>query len=142
MGDVDPISRGDKVYLDTAYVCVRWESGGRFLFVEWKEWADSPEYRAAHEAILGAIREHHAARLLIDALHARVISDEDQRWLGAEWIPRAVAAGRRWTAIVMPSSALVKTIVENIDNRAPNTATETRYFDSVTGARAWLSTVG
>lgn len=142
MGGVEPISPGDQVYLDTPYVSVRWEVGYRTVFVEWKAWADATEYRAAHETILGAIRDHHSTRLLIDALHARVISEEDQMWLKAEWIPRAVAAGRRWTAVVMPSSALVKTIVENIDKRAPDGTVEAQYFDSVAAAREWLGTMG
>ena len=98
----------NNVYLDTPYVSVHWEGPGPWVFVEWKAWANSTEYRAAHEAILGAIRDHRAARLLIDARHAKVISEEDQRWLDADWIPRAVTAGRRWTAVVMPSSALVR----------------------------------
>jgi heme-degrading monooxygenase HmoA len=58
------------VYLDTPYVSVHWESAGPWVFVEWKAWANSTEYRAAHGAILGAIRDHRAARVLIDARDA------------------------------------------------------------------------
>lgn len=92
-------------------------------------------------AILGAIRDHRAARVLIDARDAKVISEEDQQWLDADWIPRAVTAGRRWTAVVMPSSALVRSIVENIDKRPADSRVEARYFDTADDARAWLSEV-
>jgi len=78
---------------------------------------------------------------LIDARDAKVISEQDQRWLDAEWIPRALTAGRRWTAVVMPSSALVRTIVENIDKRPVDSRVEARYFDTADKARAWLSKV-
>jgi stage II sporulation SpoAA-like protein len=142
MGDDDPPHPDDEIHLDTPHVSVHWESGDQWVSVEWKAWADATEYRAAHEAILGAIRKHRASRLLIDARKARVISDADQQWLKADWIPRAVAAGRRWTAIVMPTSALMKTIVESIDEHPTEKTSEARYFETPDQAKAWLSAVG
>jgi hypothetical protein len=111
------------------------------VLVEWKEWADSAEYRAAHETVLMAIRENHASKNLIDATHAKVVSDSDQRWLIDNWIPRAVAAGRRSTAIVMPRSALGRTISENIDKEALTKLSKVEYFDTAADAAAWLSTL-
>jgi hypothetical protein len=131
----------DKTYLDTAYVSIRWISGGPWVLAEWKAWANSSEYRAAHETILTALRENHASRNLIDARYARVVSTDDQKWLIESWIPRAVAAGRRWTAVIMPRSPLARTISENIDKGTRLNLTEVEYFDTVEEAAAWLSTV-
>jgi hypothetical protein len=131
----------DKVYLDTPYVSVRWAGEGRWVLVEWKAWANTTEYRAGHEAILQAIRENRASRNLIDALQGRVVTDADQKWLIDDWIPRAVAAGRRWTAIVMPTSALGRTISENIDKGPRPSLTKVEYFQTVDEAAAWLSSV-
>jgi hypothetical protein len=142
MGDKDPLRPDDETYLDTPYVSVHWESSGPWVFVVWKAWADATEYRSAHEVILGAIRKHRASRLLIDARNARVITASDQQWLKSDWIPRAILAGRRWTAVVMPASALVKTIVESIDKHQTTKAVEARYFDTPDQARAWLARVG
>jgi hypothetical protein len=133
--------QADKLYLETAYVTVRWDGEGRWVFVEWKAWANSTEYRAVQELVLLALRENRASRNLIDATHARVVSGEDQIWLIDDWIPRAVAAGRRWTAIVMPKSALGRTISENIDKRQQPNATTVEYFETVEDAAAWLSSV-
>ena len=133
--------RGDRTYLDTPYVSIRWVSDGGWVIVEWKEWANTTEYRAAHETMLMAIRENHASKNLIDATHARVVSGEDQKWLIDDWIPRAVAAGRRITAVVMPKSALGRTISENIDREASSGPSTVEYFDTAVEAAAWLSTV-
>ena len=141
MVDVEPIHRGDKVYLDVPYVLVRWVGDGRWVHVEWKAWANSSEYRAAHEMVLLALRENRASRNLIDATHERVVTDDDQRWLIENWIPRAAAAGRRCTAIVMPKSALGKTISENIDKRPRHSLSKVAYFATVDEAATWLSTV-
>jgi hypothetical protein len=131
----------NKVYLDAPYASVRWHGEGQWVFVEWKAWANSTEYRAVQEAVLLALRENRASRNLIDATHARVVSGDDQVWLIEDWIPRAAAAGRRWTAIVMPKSALGRTIAENIDRRQQPTATTVEYFETVEDAAAWLSSV-
>jgi hypothetical protein len=137
----DADSPADRTYLDTPYVCVRFVGGGPWVLVEWKAWANSAEYRAAHETVLVALRENDASRNLIDATAARVVSNEDQEWLVENWIPRAVAAGRRWTAVVMPKSALARTISENIDKRPRHNLTKVEYFDTVEEASAWLSQV-
>ena len=138
---MNAIPDGDKVYADQPYVSIRWVSDGGWVLVVWKEWADSAEYRAAHETILMAIRENHASKNLIDATHSKVVSDSDQKWLIDNWIPRAVAAGRRSTAVVMPRSALGRTISENIDKGTPSDVTQVEYFDTATEAAAWLSTL-
>lgn len=137
----DPAPSADKSYLETPYVTVRWVSGGSWVLVEWKAWANSSEYRAAHEAVILAIRENHASKNLIDATQARVVSDEDQTWLIESWIPRASAAGRRFTAVVLPTRPLARTISENIDKRPRLNVTKVEYFPTVDEAAAWLSTV-
>jgi hypothetical protein len=140
-GHAEATPPADKTYLDTPYVCIRWVGGGQWVLVEWKAWANSSEFRAAHETVLTALRENHAHRNLIDAKQARVVSDDDQHWLIEQWLPRAAAAGRRWTAVVMPKSALARTISENIDKRPRLNLTEVKYFGTVDEAATWLSTV-
>jgi hypothetical protein len=141
MSDQGPVSKGGKVYLDTPYVLVRWDADGPWVYVKWKAWANSTEYRAAQEVIILAFRENHASRNLIDSTDRRVVSDDDQKWLVGDWMPRAAAAGRRWTAIVMPKSALGRTIAENIDNQGRSKRNMIEHFETVEAASAWLSTV-
>lgn len=141
MGDQAPASNGSKVYLDAPYVLIRWDADGPWVLVKWKAWANSTEYRAAQEVVIDALRENHASRNLIDSKDSRVVSGEDQKWLVENWMPRAVAAGRRWTAIVLPTSPLGRTIAENIDTHPKSAFIKVEYFETVEDAAAWLSTV-
>ncbi|HZK74532.1 MAG TPA: hypothetical protein VFD88_11075 [Clostridia bacterium] len=141
MSDRTPASKGGKVYLDTPYVLVRWDDDGPWVYVKWKAWANSSEYRAAQEVIILAFRENHASRNLIDSTDRRVLSDDDQKWLVENWMPRAATAGRRWTAIVMPKSALGRTIAENVDNVGRSEHNTIEHFGTVEAASAWLSTI-
>jgi hypothetical protein len=141
MSDQTRASKGGKVYLDTPYVLIRWDGDGPWVYVKWKAWANSSEYRAAQEVVILALRENHASRNLVDSTDRRVVSDDDQKWLVENWMPRAVAAGRRFTAIVMPTSALGRTIAENIDNYGRSKDNTIEHFETVKAASAWLSTV-
>jgi hypothetical protein len=141
VGSTEPLESGDKIYLDEPYASVRWVSSGRWVLIEWKAWANSSEYRSAYELALLALRENRASKNLVDAKRRRVVSDEDQRWLVENWIPRATAAGRRFTALVIPDSPLGKTIAENVQKRQLPTSTRVEYFPTVEDAAAWLSTV-
>jgi hypothetical protein len=141
MGDPEPQPAGCKVYLEAPYVLIRWDPDGQWVFVQWKAWANSNEYRAAQEMVITALRENHASRNLIDSTDSRVVTEEDQQWLVEDWIPRAIAAGRRWTAIVLPKSALGRTIAENIDKHPRSNRVKVEHFETVEQAAAWLSTV-
>jgi hypothetical protein len=141
MGNAESSAQGDSSYLNAPYASVRWISAGRWVLVEWKEWANSPEYREVHETVLIALLENRASKNLIDATNARVVSEDDQRWLIEDWMPRAVAGGRRWTAVVMPNRALARTISENIDKHPRPNVTKVEYFQTVEEAAACLSTV-
>ena len=141
MGDEAPASKGGKIYLDTPYILIRWDADGPWVYVKWRAWANSVEYRAAQEIVIQALRENRASRNLIDSTDRRVLSDDDQKWLVENWMPRAAAAGRRWTAIVMPKSALGRTIAENIDNYGRSKHFTIEHFETVEDAAAWLSTV-
>ena len=136
-----PAPQGGKVYVDTPYVLIRWDGDGPWVYVKWRGWANSDEYRAAQEAVITALRENHASRNLIDSTDSRVVSEDDQKWLVESWIPRAVAAGRRWTAIVLPKSALGRTIAENIDSHSHSSWIKIEHFETVEEATAWLSAV-
>jgi hypothetical protein len=141
MGATAPSPGGEQVYLDQPYASIRWVSRGPWVLAEWRAWANSTEYRAAHEIVLLALRENRASRNLIDATKSRVVSDDDQKWLVEDWIPRAEAAGRRYTAVVIPTSALARTISENIDKRPRSSRMKIEYFQTLEEAEAWLSTV-
>src|SRR6266576_4554958 len=141
MSDEAAVPKGSKVYLDTPYILIRWDGHGPWVYVKWRAWANSSEYRAAQEVVLLALRENHGSRNLIDSTDRKVFSEEDQKWLLENWMPRAAAAGRRWTAIVLPKTALGRTIAENLDRHPQSKKINVKLFENVEDAIAWLSTV-
>jgi hypothetical protein len=136
---VDPLSASDRVYCDEAYVCIRWDNRGKWVSAEWKGWANSDEFRAAHNLALVAIRENQATKWLVDSRAMRVVIEEDQRWLAETWIPSIVRAGIRWTAIVQPKSEVARLNVQNVNAVARSDKEDARFFTTLEEAERWLS---
>ena len=86
------------VYLDEPYASVRWED--QCVVMEMKGFANSTQFRATQEALLLAIIENGAQRLLSDIRHAKVVLVEDERWLVEDMLPRLA----RTPSATQPSS--------------------------------------
>lgn len=72
----------------------------------------------------------------------KVHTDEDQKWIVDDWTPRAVAAGLRYTAFVLPKSVVSKMSLKRMNQVIAERTLEIGYFDDLEEARRWLSAVG
>ena len=58
---------------------------------------------------------------------------------GQAWLPRALAAGLKRFAVVVPSSALAETNLKDSLGTVAAKALEVAYFSTPDEARAWLT---
>ena len=129
----------DNVYYAAPGVAtVRWEPEGKLVLVEWEGWSNSKEFAALLAAEIQALTERHGSRLLADCRRQRVLSPADQA-RDKEWLPRAVAAGLRRFAIVLPTSGLATTNIRDRLGKAPGVTLDIAYFDGVDEAWTWLT---
>lgn len=109
----------------------------------WKGYATSAQFRAANERVLETIRERNATRLLGDAKDFILIGAEDQTWLASNWIPRALQAGVRRIALVMPrfyfNRVAVDTVTQRLSGEFARNLVRIEYFDQREPARDWLA---
>ena len=118
---------------------VRWDATFLLVSVEWEGWANSAEFVALLDAEVRALREHNGTRLLADCRRQRVLSPIDQDRADREWLPRALAAGLRRFAIVLPTSALAAMNLADRLGKIPGTTLEIAYFEGVDEARTWVT---
>ena|SRR5438445_6510302 len=118
---------------------VKWDASGKLVLVEWEGWADSAEFAALLDAEIRALTEHRGSRLLADCRRQRVLRPEDQAKADAEWLPRAVTAGLKRFAIVLPTSVLAAMNLKGSLGKVASTAFDVAYFEGVDEARAWLT---
>jgi hypothetical protein len=128
------------VYFNIAGVAsVRWDQGGQVVLVEWEGWADSTEFKELLDAEIRALQQHRGSRLLADCRQQKVISPADQHRANQEWLPRALAAGLKRFAVVLPKSGLAEMNLRDALGKVPETALQVAYFATLEEGKAWLA---
>jgi hypothetical protein len=117
---------------------VTWDANWNVVHIEAKGWADTAESHVVLDSAIRAMTDHEGSRWLFDGRDMQAVKASDVRWITQVWLPRALAAGLRVAAIVMPRSGKA---MKNIDDMAKAAENEVviRYFSSVEKARQWLS---
>lgn len=118
---------------------VRWDSATVTVVVEWAGMADATEFTALLDAEIRALRDHYGTRLLADCRLQTVLNAAAEDWADREWLPRALAAGLKRFAIVLPESDVAARNVQEHLGHVPSSSLEVGYFETVEKARAWLS---
>ena len=131
---------GNTFYFNTPNVAsVCWDGQHELVLVEWEGWADSSEFSALLDAEISALRKHKGTRLLADCRRQKVINPADQERANREWVPRALAAGLKRFAVVLPSSVLAEMNLKQSLGKVPASELEVDYFATPEEARAWLA---
>jgi SpoIIAA-like len=132
-------SAADSVYFDKPGVAsVRWDEEGQLVLVEWRGWADPSEFAALLEAEIVALRKHKGSRMLADCRRQKGLSAADQDRANEVWLPRALAAGLKRFAVVLPSSGLAEANLKERLGKVRAEALEVAYFRTPEEARDWL----
>jgi hypothetical protein len=133
-------SRGYAVYFSRYGVAVvTWDPTMRAVHTEAQSWADPSEMAAVLEAGLQGLTEQGGSRWLADGRNMKAIKQSDQDWIVEEFFPRAVAAGLRRVALVIPKNDLAITTFDQLMHRLPAGKVEVAYFPTVDEARSWLT---
>lgn len=137
-----------EVHFENRYALVYWSSAHQCVGTWWKkaefgeDWAGSDTVKESLDKGLELVRAKHATRWLADCRDMAVLPPDIQKWLIDDWWPRALAAGFRWLALLLPKSTITKMAID-VSLRPSREAvqSETRYFGDVDEARAWLQAV-
>lgn len=141
---VKEVLSGDLPRVDDVYysrpgvVVVTWDATLEAVYVRAEGWADPTESRESLDAGLRALIEHHGSRWLVDGSKMKVVQQSDQDWIFEDWLPRALAAGLRQTAMVIPNSGVAMMNVDDMAGRAPDDQIDFRLFSAVEKAAEWL----
>jgi hypothetical protein len=134
---MDPASHD--VYFDAPGVAsVRWDEDGQLVLVEWRGWASAAEFAELLEAEIAALRNHHCTRILADCRRQKVLEPAAQDRANKEWLPRAMAAGLKFFAVVVPSSVLADVNLKASLDKVPATSLQVAYFATPEEGREWL----
>ncbi len=100
----------EKLYEKEGVVTIYWDPSSRALCPEWKSFSVlDREVKDGLEKLLTFIVERKCDRQIINTGKTLGgFSEYVQEWLGNDWIPRAVKAGMKYVATVIPKNAIAQ----------------------------------
>jgi hypothetical protein len=124
---------------DDPWLSIQWDGAHRCVYVEWRGFANSGEFRASMLKIVDALRDHNSGLLVGDNRRLEGVADQDQLWIRDTWTPLAVAAGLRRIAVVVAQRGLGKIATQEILSQVGMKVFATRTFTTVSEATEWVS---
>lgn len=129
---------GQTYFARPGVASVTWDETSKTVLVVWDGWANTAEFRAILDAEIRALHEHEGSLLLADCRLQRVLNPADEERANEDWIPRAMAAGLRQFAVVLPVSDLAAARIQERLTAVPGSGFRVRYFSTLEDARRWL----
>jgi len=130
---------GDQIYFTIPGVATaKWIEQSQMVFVQWEGWANAAEFGALLDAEVRALKEHGGCRLLADCRLQRVLSADEQQRANRDWVPRAVEAGLKRFAVVLPLSDMAAGHIQERLHEVSESGFDVSYFTTVEDAKQWL----
>lgn len=108
----------------------------------WNGFVKGPDFQAGCNAMVKELAARKCSRLIVDSRKYTVVDPADQLWSIQDWLPRALAAGLKHFAVVMPESVVGKMSVQNVINDKKHTPKDLELqremFNSLEDARQWI----
>ena len=108
------------------------------LIFNWKGLLPSPAFREVHQHALTLIRKHRITKILGDARRMKTIGSADSEWLLSFWMPAAIAAGFRYSAIVESDYVFNQLSINAFVEKANPDQVVFQYFKTPEQAQFWL----
>jgi hypothetical protein len=127
------------VFSDEPWLSIERDRDGKWIYAEWKGFANSAEFRASLTRITDAIRAQSVPALVSDNRRLEGVAQADQLWIRDTWTPMAVAAGLKRIAVVVAHRGLGKIATEEILSQMGTKTFATRSFTTVSEATEWAA---
>jgi hypothetical protein len=95
-----------ELIIDTEAVVLRYHPQSKIVHHEFRRFVHGAEFRNVLEKGLEALRRNHASKWLSDDRGNGPLKPADAEWSLQDWSPRAMAAGWKYWAVVLPKKVL------------------------------------
>lgn len=130
------MASNDAVELDTC--TVRWDDDIDAVVTVWHDFPSGDGFREGMNTALEMMEERDASKSLSDSRAFTSLREEDERWIGESWTPRALNAGLEASAIVYAESVIAKMGLDKFAEEMEDVPMELMITEDVEEAREWL----
>ena len=118
---------------------VYYDEVSKNVVMQWQGYANSNEFREGTELMLNTLISNKCSNVLADISKMVLISQEDQRWLETNFLPRAIRFGFKKIALIRPDSYFNRVAIETINSKIDTGKLTFAVFDTVADAEYWLT---
>lgn len=126
------------MHFDSPVGSVGWDDEANAVCITLKQFAEGEELRTVLDMGIELLLERKASSLLGDLRHLGPVTPKDQKWTAESWLPRAIAAGMAYLALVSPRKIVAQMAVKTFMNNVKDHALIVGNFEDIETARAWL----
>lgn len=87
------------------------------------------------------IHKHNSSKWLSDNREIGPHSEEDTLWINTDWLPRAIKAGWKYWALVVPDNFIARVNMQEFVDTFYNMGIRVMVFTEVDEAMSWIENV-
>ena len=132
----------EKIVYDKKHLTIKINLQSRSVYLEWKAFAGSSDYREGLNTALSLVKTHKLENWLANLRNMKAIRQEDQDWTNRDWFPQLAHSSLKKMAIVVSEDIFNQLAVDNIMQKSNGVIRfDTQYFNSDQSAQQWLGGV-
>ena len=94
--------------IDNKYATLIYHPDSQIVHHHFTELLDSAHTRLILDSGIDLLKQHKATKWLSDNRDLKPHSEEDGKWVNEDWLPRAIAAGWKYWALVVPETTIAR----------------------------------
>lgn len=127
-----------KTIIDNQHARLLFDSDKKIIRHELYKSIDSRTLRDVLNGGVKLLKEQKSVKWLSDNRDIAAHSEADTQWINTDWLPRAIAAGWKYWALVVPHDMLARMNMSEFTETFFNMGVRCQVFTDVNEAQAWL----
>lgn len=127
--------------IDNKYARLSYDTDQKIVHHCFHHELDSANLRAVLNSGIELLKSHNAEKWLSDNREIEPHSEEDGAWVNEDWLPRAVAAGWKYWALIVPDDLMARLNMSEFVESFYNKGIRIMVFTDHHQAWSWLVNV-
>lgn len=128
--------------IDNQYGQLSYDTDKKIVFHTFHQGVDTTHLQLVLNKGIDLLREHGAIKWLADTRAVGPFTEAQAQWIGTDWLPRAVATGWKYWALVVPDSIESRAMVAGHMNFFEGKGLRINTFTQPDKAWEWLEKAG
>jgi hypothetical protein len=120
------------------FITMYYYPGSKILYHQIHKFFFGETFRDIWNTQIDAFQKYKVRKVLADDSAVKAWAKEDQDWAAVNWFPRAVQAGWKYWAIVLPPNITGSASIKKLAETYSAQGVETKVFPSVEDGKKWL----